>query len=245
MVTKNEIALISTGWGPRCLSQAGVTLLSEVYRVETFGLDPDTRAMIGQLHSLSRHSPNQDTWQNSELLAVAARALRLAQSDERAALVTPSGAIATAIWPVVQAAAAKLDITVRVAHGLGLAESLANCFQLPLPPTTELRPLLSDFVGEQRMPSLAIAQELGDLTNITQLYASHGAFFVVDLFAQRVVSVDLDAPPVAAPNHLFVATQGALALAVDNDDSPDISDTIATTADWFELLNGLTGVARG
>ncbi len=245
MATKNEIALISTGWGPCCVSHAGATLLSEVYRVETFGLDPATRTMIGQLHSLSRHAPSQDTWQNSELLAVAARALRLAQSDERAALVTPSGAIATAIWPVVQAAAAKLEITVRVAHGLGLAESLANCFQLSLPPTTELRPLLSDFGGEQRMPSLAIAHELGDLTEIRQLYATQGAFFVVDLFAQRVTVIDLDALPIPAPNHLFVATQGSIASAINNDDSPDISETIATTADWFELLNGLTGVARG
>ena len=43
MAGKNEIALISTGWGPRCLSHAGAALLADVYRVETFGLDVETR----------------------------------------------------------------------------------------------------------------------------------------------------------------------------------------------------------
>ena len=245
MPSQPEIALISTGWGPCCLSHAGMTLLGEVYRVETFGLDPATRAMMSQIHSLSTHSPAQDAWQNADLIAVAARALRLAQSDERAALVTPAGAITTAMWPVVQAAAQQLQITVRFAHGLGLAESLANCLQIPLPPTVEIRPLLSDFGIETRLPILAIAPDIGDIADIEALYDGQVQLFVVDLFAPRVMAVDIQALPPMTPNQLIVATRGTMHVATANDGLPDVSETIATTADWFELLNGLTGVVRG
>lgn len=68
MPAQPEISLISTGWGLCCLSHAGITLLGEVYRVEIFGLDLATRALISQLHSSSTHSPAQDAWQNADLL---------------------------------------------------------------------------------------------------------------------------------------------------------------------------------
>lgn len=81
MAGKNEIVLISTGWGPGCLSHAGAALLADVYRVETFGLDVETRGLVSHLNNLSRHAPEHAVWQNDELLAVVARALRLAQSE--------------------------------------------------------------------------------------------------------------------------------------------------------------------
>ncbi len=133
----------------------------------------------------------------------------------------------------------------RFAHGLGLAESLANCLQIPLPPTVEIRPLLSDFVAETRLPILAIAPDIGDIADIEALYDGQVQLFVVDLFAPRVMAVDIQAPPPIAPNQLIVATRGTMHVATANDGLPDVSETIATTADWFELLNGLTGVVRG
>ncbi|NBU65184.1 MAG: hypothetical protein EBS29_11895, partial [Chloroflexia bacterium] len=181
MAGKNEIVLISTGWGPRCLSHAGAALLAEVYRVETFGLDAETRGLVSKLNGLIRHAPEQSDWQNDELLATVARALRLAQSDEWAALVTPAGDIAAMLWPVVQTAAKKLGLTVQFAHGLGLAESIATCLQLPVTPTVELRPRLSDFVGQMQLPTLIVAPELGELTDISSLYDGNARFFAVDL----------------------------------------------------------------
>ncbi len=236
------LALISTGWGPRCLSNAGVTLIQEVYRVETFGLDPDTRVMLSQIHTMCAHAPTQDNWQNDDLLAAAARALRLAQTDERAAFVTPSGPLCDAIWPVIQQAAGKLAIPLRVAHGLGLAESMATTLQLIVPPVTDMRPTLADFVGETRMPALAVAPQVGDLTHVHTLFAGEVRIFVLDLYARTVRHVDLAQVPPTAPNQLFVAAQHHIHQASDDNRSDDISDTVSSTADWVELFNNLTGV---
>lgn len=234
------LALISTGWGPRCISHAGAALINEVYRVETFGLDPETRTLLDQLHTLCNHAPARDDWQNEDVLAAAARALRLAQSDERAAFVTPSGPLCDAMWPVIQQAAAVLAIPVRVAHGLGLAESMATCLQLTTPPISELRPTLADFVGESRMPALAIAPHVGDVTHISTLFAGEVRIFTLDLFARKVRHVDLAHVPPATPNLWFVAAQAQLHDALDDGTGADISDTVASTADWVELLNNMT-----
>lgn len=236
------LVLISTGWGPRCLSAAGTALIQEVYRVETFGLDPDTRAMLSQLHTLCNHAPLQDDWQNDDLLAAAARALRLAQTDERAAFVTPSGPLSEALWPIMQQAAVQLGIPVRFAHGLGLAESMAACLQLTLPPITEIRPTLADFVGETRMPALAVAATVGDVTQLHTLYDGEVRIFTLDLYARNVQRVDLAAIPAAATNILFVAAKQHINAVGADHASDDISDTVSTTADWVELFNNMTEV---
>ena len=248
MAGKNEIALISTGWGPRCLSHAGAALLADVYRVETFGLDVETRQLVSQLNGLSHHAPAQTVWQNDELLATVARALRLAQSDEWAALVTPAGDITATLWPVVQTAAAQLGLTVRFAHGLGLAESLATCLQLPLPPTVELRPRLSDFVGQNQLPTLAIAAELGDVTDIAELYAGNVRFFAVDLYAKQhnVVNIDIHQPlPMAQYNGLFVAAQGAVEIDIAPSNGTEFTEKLESALLWAQLLHGLTESVRG
>jgi hypothetical protein len=247
MASWQGIALISTGWGPRCLSHAGAALLAEVYRVETFGLDGETRTLVNQLHSLSHHAPDHAVWQNDELLAAAARALRLAQSDERAALVTPSGEIATVLWPIVQTAAKQLGLTVRFGHGLGLAESIASCLQLPLPPTVEFRSQLSDFVGKNQLPTLAIATEMGDLTDIASLYAGTARFFMVDLHAHqhKVVNVDITQPIPTSSNAFLVATQGEIALHHAHEEERELEAPIESAVLWVELLNGLTESVRG
>ena len=248
MAGKNEIVLISTGWGPRCLSHAGVALLADVYRVETFGLDVETRQLVSQLNGLSQHAPAQTVWQNDELVATVARALRLAQSDEWAALVTPAGDITATLWPVVQTAAAQLGLTVRFAHGLGLAESLATCLQLPLPPTVELRPRLSDFVGQNQLPTLAIASEIGELTDITALYDGNVRFFAVDLYAQqhKVVNIDIQQIERTAPkNALFVAARGAVEIDLVHTKGTDIIEPLESALLWAQLLHGLTESVRG
>lgn len=236
------LVLISTGWGPRCLSAAGMSLIQEVYRVESFGLDPDTRTMLSQLHTLCNHAPLQDDWQNDDLLAAAARALRLAQTDERAAFVTPSGPLCDAIWPIIHQAAQQLGVPVRFAHGLGLAESMAACLQLTLPPITELRPTLADFVGETRMPALAVAASIGDATQIHTLFAGEVRIFTLDLYARNVQRVDLADIPASATNLLFVAAQHHINQVADDDASADISDRVSATADWVELFNNMTEV---
>jgi len=234
------LVLISTGWGPRCLSAAGTALINEVYRVETFGLDPETRSMISQLHTLCNHAPLQDDWQNDDLLAAAARALRLAQTDERAAFVTPSGPLCEAIWPIIQQAAQQMSIPVRFAHGLGLAESMAACLQLTLPPVTEIRPTLADFVGETRMPALAVATDIGDATLLSTLFDGNVRLFTLDLYARKIQRVDLAAIPEAATNVLFVAAQSHIHEVTDDATSADISDQVSATADWVELFNNMT-----
>jgi hypothetical protein len=248
MAGKNEIVLISTGWGPRCLSHAGAALLADVYRVETFGLDVETRGLVSQLNNLSRHAPAHAVWQNDELLAVVARALRLAQSDEWAALVTPAGEIASILWPVVQTAAKQLGLTVRFAHGLGLAESLATCLQLPLPPTVELRARLSDFAGQTQLPTLAIASEIGELTDITTLYDGNVRFFAVDLYAQqhKVVNIDIQQIiPTAPKNILFVAARGAVEIDLAQTKGTEFIETLESVLLWAQLLHGLTESVRG
>jgi len=105
--------------------------------------------------------------------------------------------------------------------------------------------LLSDFGAETRLPILAIAPDIGDITAIEAFYDGQVQLFVVDLFAPRVMAVDIQAPPPIAPNQLIIATRGTMHVDTANDGLPDVSETIATTADWFELLNGLTGVVRG
>lgn len=248
MAGKNEIVLISTGWGPRCLSHAGAALLADVYRVETFGLDVATRQLVSQLNGLSQHAPAQTVWQNEELLATVARSLRLAQSDEWAALVTPAGDITATLWPVVQTAANQLGLTVRFAHGLGLAESLATCLQLPLPPTVELRPRLSDFVGQNLLPTLAIASELGNVTDIVGLYAGNVQFFAVDLYATQhnVVNIDIYQPlPTAPHNGLFVAAQGAVEINLARSNQTELIEKLESPLLWAQLLHGLTESVRG
>jgi hypothetical protein len=248
MAGKNEIVLISTGWGPRCLSHAGAALLTDVYRVETFGLDVETRALVSQLNGLSHHAPAQTVWQNDELLATVARALRLAQSDEWAALVTPAGDITATLWPVVQTAASQLGLTVRFAHGLGLVESMATCLQLPLPPTVELRPRLSDFVGQNQLPILAVASELGDVTDIAGLYAGNVRFFAVDLYAKQhnVVNIDIHQPLAMAPySGLFVAAQGAVEIDLVHSNGTEFTEKLESALLWAQLLHGLTESVRG
>ncbi len=250
MAGKNEIVLISTGWGPRCLSHAGAALLADVYRVETFGLDVETRALVSQLNGLSHHAPAQAVWQNDELLATVARALRLAQSDEWAALVTPAGDIASILWPVVQTTAKKLGLTVRFAHGLGLAESLATCLQLPLPPTVELRPRLSDFVRQNQLPTLAIASEIGELTDITALYDGNVRFFEVDLYAKqhKVINVDIHQQlpiPHLPKNTLFVAARGAVEIDLAHTKGTEFIEKLESVLLWAQLLHGLTESVHG
>jgi len=248
MAGKNEIVLISTGWGPRCLSHAGAALLADVYRVETFGLDVETRGLVSQLNGLSHHAPEHTVWQNDELLATVARALRLAQSDEWAALVTPAGDIASMLWPVVQTAATQLGLTVRFAHGLGLAESLATCLQLPLPPSVELRSRLSDFVGQARLPTLAIASQIGELADISSLYDGNARFFAVDLYAQqhKVVNIDIQQHvPTAQKNILFVAARGAVEIDLAQTKGTEFIEKLESALLWAQLLNGLTESVRG
>ena len=248
MAGKNEIVLISTGWGPRCISHAGAALLADVYRVETFGLDVETRQLVSQLTGLSHHAPAQTVWQNDELLATVARALRLAQSDEWAALVTPAGDITATLWPVVQTAASQLGLTVRFVHGLGLAESLATCLQLPLPPSVELRARLSDFAGQTQLPTLAVAAELGDVTDIAELYAGNVRFFAVDLYAKQhnVVNIDIQQIERTTPkNALFVAARGAVEIDLAHTKGTGIIEPLESALLWAQLLHGLTESVRG
>lgn len=239
------LALVSTGWGPGCLSQAGVALINEVYRVETFGLDPQTRAQISQLHTMCHHAPPHNDWHDDAIVDAAARALRLAQSDERAAFVTPSGPLSTAIWPLLHQAAAELAMPVRVAHGLGLAESLANCLHLPLAPIAEIRPTLADFVGETRMPQLAVATDIGDTQQVSTLFDGQMRVFRVDLFARHVQQITLDSHPLPTPNQLFIVASTHITPEAHARHTHDISTLVADTADWVELLNNVTEALRG
>jgi hypothetical protein len=209
-------------------------------------------SLVERLRKLGRHrgdfGAEHAVWQNDELLAVVARALRLAQSDEWSALVTPAGEIASMLWPVVQTAAKQLGLTVRFAHGLGLAESLATCLQLPLPPTVELRARLSDFVGQTQLPTLAIASEIGELTDITALYDGNVRFFAVDLYAQqhKVVNIDIQQIERTAPkNALFVAARGAVEIDLAHTKRTGLIEPLESALLWAQLLHGLTESVRG
>jgi hypothetical protein len=179
-------------------------------------------------------------WQDTDIVDAAARALRLAQSDERAAFITPSGPISTALWPIVQQAARTLAIPVRVAHGLGLAESIATCLQLPLPPETMLRPTLADYADTTRMPALAAATQIGDVSRVATLYDGQVRVFRLDLFARQVHLVDLATCSDDQSDQLYVAATQHM-HAVDHDNhTRDVTDTLSSSADWVELLNNLT-----
>jgi hypothetical protein len=240
------LALISAGWGPGCLSHAGIALINDVYRVETFALDAITRDQVGKLHSLCHHAPLHNEWKESDLIEAAARALKLAQRDERAALITPSGPISATIWPVVREAAATLGVPVVVAHGLGLAESMATCLQLPVLPTVDMRDSLSDFAVVTCLPELVVATHIGNLADVSTLYEGHVCLYKVNLATRHVQAVSLEAPPPATTHDLYVATRHMFQHADDasKSEGQDVSDVLSSQADWVELFNNLTEAIR-
>jgi len=248
MAFRNEIALISTGWGPGCLSRAGAALVSDVYRVETFGLDAETRVIVSKLNAQSQHGPHNPTWSSDDLLVTVARALRSAQSDAWAALITPSGAMTNALWPTVQQAAQRLGVQVRYAHGLGIAESLASCLQLPTPPRVEVRACLSDFVGQQQLPDFALAAQFGDIAELATLYGGAVRYFVVDLYAprQKITAVDLrESVPVIAENAYALAVCDAQISAKTGQTGFQVTDSMESALLWVQTLNGLAESLHG
>ena len=248
MAFRNEIALVSTGWGPGCLSQAGADLVSNVYRVESFGLDAQTRAIVSKLNAQSTHGPHAAAWSSDDMLATVARALRSAQTDGWAALVTPSGPMTSTLWPTVQHAAQELGVQVRYAHGLGIAESLATCLQLPTPPTTVVRPKLCDFVGQSDLPEFALAMQIGNPTDIHTLYDGAVRLYMVDLYAQRnkITPIDLRVSvPTIAENAYVVAIRDTQVDAHSRSSGNQLGDSLESALLWVQVLNGLTETFHG
>ena len=243
MATRNELALVSTGWGPGCFTAAGATLMQEAYRVETFGLDATTRALVTKQNPQAQHGPRATGWSTDELLATVARVLRSAQTDGNAVLVTPSGTLTSTLWPTVVQAAQRIGVHVRYAHGLGIAASLANCLQLPVPPSVEVKKLLSEYAGHAQLPNFALAAQVGDVDAVSTLNNGMVRVFSVDLYAPRtkVTAIQLQGPvPVVADT--------AFALAICDDQVSGRSglrgiktaDTMESALLWIQVLNGLT-----
>ena len=88
---------------------------------------------------------------------------------------------------------------------------------------------------------------MGDLTDITSLYAGTARFFMVDLHAHqhKVVHVDITQPIPSTTNAFVVATQGEIALHHDHEEELELEETIESAVLWVELLNGLTESVRG
>jgi hypothetical protein len=243
MATRNELALVSTGWGPGCFTAAGATLMQEAYRVETFGLDATTRALVTKQNPQAQHGPRATGWSTDELLATVARVLRSAQTDGNAALVTPSGTLTSTLWPTVVQAAQRIGVHVRYAHGLGIAESLANCLQLPVPPSVEVKKLLSEYVGQAQLPIFALATQVGDIDAVLTLHNGTARLFCVDLYAPRT-KVTAIQPQESVP----VVADTAFALAICDDQVSARSglrgiktaDTMESALLWIQVLNGLT-----
>ena len=120
--------------------------------------------------------------------------------------------------------------------------------QLPLPPTVELRPRLSDFVGQNQLPTLAIASEIGELTDITALYDGNVRFFAVDLYAQQhnVVNIDIQQIELTtSKNALFVAARGAVEIDLAHTKGTGLIEPLESALLWAQLLHGLTESVRG
>ncbi len=248
MAFRNEIALVSTGWGPGCLSRAGAALVSDVYRVETFGLDADTRSIVSKLNAQSQHGPSDAAWNSEDLLATVARALRSAQSDGWAALVTPAGALTNTLWPTVQQAAQRIGVQVRYAHGLGISESMANCLQLPTPPTVALKSLLSDFVGHVAIPEFALGAQVGNATQLAELHGGAVRFFGMDLYAPRtkITTLNLrESIPVITNNAYVLAVRDEQITSKSGQSELRVSDSMESALLWVQVLNGLTESLNG
>jgi hypothetical protein len=217
--------------------------MQEAYRVETFGLDATTRALVTKQNPQAQHGPRATGWSTDELLATVARVLRSAQTDGNAVLVTPSGTLTSTLWPTVVQAAQRIGVHVRYAHGLGIAESLANCLQLPVPPSVEVKKLLSEYAGHAQLPNFALAAQVGDVDAVSTLNNGMVRVFSVDLYAPRtkVTAIQLQGPvPVVADT--------AFALAICDDQVSGRSglrgiktaDTMESALLWIQVLNGLT-----
>lgn len=236
------IALISSGWGPGCLSWAGIKLIDEVYAVETYGLDAHTQELLGSVHAFCTHTDAPLTADNQALLDSMARALRRAQSDERAAFVIPSGPVCDAVWPLMIQATRELGLEVRVAHGLGVIESLINVMQLPVPHSIDARPQLSDFVQAVRPSMVMVAPVLGDRHLLHRFRDTDIHCFAVDLCTKQVFPLDLDTEVSVSPRHVVVATQGQIDVQATRGATVDVNDALGHTGDWLELLNGFAEV---
>jgi len=120
--------------------------------------------------------------------------------------------------------------------------------QLPLPPSVELRSRLSDFVGQARLPTLAIASQIGELADISSLYDGNARFFAVDLYAQqhKVVNIDIQQHvPTAQKNILLVAARGAVEIDLAQTKGTEFIEKLESALLWAQLLNGLTESVRG
>ena len=248
MAFRNEIALVSTGWGPGCLSHAGADLVSRVYRVESFGLNAETRAIVSKLNAQTHHGPQETSWSADDMLATVARALRSAQTDGWAALVTPSGHMTSALWPTVQQAAQHIGVQVRYAHGLGVAESLATSLQLPTVPQTQVRPQLCDFLGQTDLPEFALAAQFGSTADLHTLYDGAVRFFLVDLYAQKkkitAINVQESVPPIEE-NAFVLAIRDTQIDAGSHALGHQPSESLESTLLWVQVLNGLTETMHG
>jgi hypothetical protein len=243
MATRNELALVSTGWGPGCFSAAGATLMQDAYRVETFGLDAATRALVTKYNPQAQHGPRAAGWGTDELLATVARVLRAAQTDGNATLVTPSGTLTSTLWPTVVQAALRIGVHVRYAHGLGIAESLAHCLQLPAPPSVEVKALLSEYAGHAPLPIFALAAQVGDVDAVSTLHNGTVRVFSVDLYAPRtkVTAIQLQGPvPVVADTAFALAIGDDQVSAQSGQRGIQTTDSMESALLWIQVLNGLT-----
>ena len=243
MATRNELALVSTGWGPGCFSAAGATLMQDAYRVETFGLDATTRALVTKHNPQTQHGPRAAGWSTDELLATVARVLRAAQTDGNATLVTPSGTLTSTLWPTVVQAAQRIGVHVRYAHGLGIAESLAHCLQLPAPPSVEVKALLSEYAGHAQLPIFALATQVGDVDAVATLHNGTVRVFSVDLHAPRtkVTAIQLQGPvPVVADTAFALAISDDQVSAQSGQRGIQTTDSMESALLWIQVLNGLT-----
>lgn len=218
-------------------------MIADVYAVETFGLDPVTQRHISDMHAFCVHTDAHPE-QPQALMQSMTRALRRAQSDERAAFVVPSGPLSDMAWPLLIDAARTLAIDVRVAHGLGVIESLMNVMQLPMPRTIDARPQLSDFVHAVRNSAVMVAPTLGDRAVLRHFDEQQIHCFAVNLYTKQVSMIDIDDAVEPDSRHIVVATHDALQVRSDAEDAFDINDTLGSTGDWIEILTGLTEVQR-
>lgn len=107
---------------------------------------------------------------------------------------------------------------------------------------------MSDFVGQTQLPTLAIASEIGELTDIAALYDGNVRFFAVDLYAQqhKVVNIDIQQiVPTAPKNALFVAARGAVEMDLAHTKGKGIIEPLESALMWAQLLHGLTESVRG
>ena len=89
---------------------------------------------------------------------------------------------------------------------------------------------------------------MGDVTDITGLYAGNVRFFAVDLYAKQhnVVNIDIHQPlPTAQYNGLFVAARGAVEIDLAHAKGTGLIEPLESALLWAQLLHGLTESVRG